>query len=144
MTVKGEYAGGLAEARAFLESLLGTYHRVAVTGRPGVGKTHVTRGLRFVSTDDLVMGRPWEEQVPLVLEAGSGDSWRLEGITVARALRHGLSPSAVLVLHGPPLRSQMTAAALRLGDQVYKWVDEARRNFNVDFYDWNVRESKRA
>jgi hypothetical protein len=145
--------GTLAEASQFLLDLTGRYDRVAVTGRCGIGKTYAIRpaiqdleerGFAVESSDDLVLGYSWDDQVKRLLAwADPKDRWLLEGVTVARALRHGLTAQAVVVFHGSPLRPKLTPAALRLGDQVYKWVAEAKKLLpNVAFYEWHVVEKK--
>jgi predicted ATPase len=146
--------GSLAEASEFLRDIVCKRHqRVAVTGRPGIGKTFALRhiidglegdGFAVESSDELVLGYSWEDQVTKLLAwADPKERWLLEGVTVARALRHGLTAQAVVTFHGSPLRPKLTPAALRLGDSVYKWVDEAKKLLpNVAFYEWHVVEKK--
>jgi len=145
--------GTLAEATTFLRDLTRRYDRLAVTGRPGIGKTFAlrpmvddleARGWAVESSDELVLKHKWADQALKLREwADARPRWLLEGVTVARALRHGLTAQAVVVFRGSPLRPLITPAALRLGDQVYKWVDEARQVLpNVAFYEWQVQERK--
>jgi predicted ATPase len=137
----------------FLRELTQRFDRVACSGRPGIGKTFAirpliddleTQGFAVESSDELVLGYSWDDQVKRLLAwADPKERWLLEGVTVARALRHGLTAQAVVTFHGNPLRPKLTPAALRLGDQVYKWVDEARSLLpNVAFYEWHVVEKK--
>lgn len=145
--------GTLAEATDFLRELARHYDRIAVTGRCGIGKTYAIRpllpeleakGWLVESSDDLVLRAKWDDQVKLLLAStDTRDKWLLEGVTVARALRHGLTAQAVVVFRGSPLRPKLSPAALRLGDQVYKWVDEGRSLLpKVAFYFWDVVERK--
>lgn len=136
--------GSIAEAREFLLAMGGT--RIAVTGRPGIGKSLVTKGLGFESTD-LFLGLSWEAQRNTVLDVGKQTAWLLEGVTVARALRHGLAPDALLWLRGTPLRAEQTAASIRLGDSVDKWVMEALPSLvaaGVYVVEWWIKEPKYA
>lgn len=146
-------SGTLAEATEFLRGLTQRHERIAVTGRPGVGKTFTMRpllpeleakGWLVESSDDLVLQAAWDDQVRLLLATtDSRERWMLEGVTVARALRHGLTADAVVVFRGSPLRPRLTPAAMRLGDQVYKWVEEAQSlRPKTAFYFWDVRERK--
>jgi predicted ATPase len=146
-------SGDLNRASIFLQELTHRYSRIAVTGRPGIGKTYAIRpaiqdleerGFAVESSDELVLGYSWDDQVKRLLAwADPKERWLLEGVTVARALRHGLTAQAVVTFHGSPLRPKLTPAALRLGDSVYKWVDEAKRILpNVTFYEWHVNERK--
>jgi len=145
--------GTLAEASEFLRGLTRSYDRIAIGGRPGIGKTYAirplvdeleARGWAVESSDELVLKHKWADQALKLREwADARPRWLLEGVTVARALRHGLTAQAVVVFRGSPLRPRITPAALRLGDQVYKWVDEARQVLpNVAFYNWDVVERK--
>jgi hypothetical protein len=145
--------GPLSEASEFIGALTTKYDRLAIGGRPGIGKTYAirpliddleARGFAVESSDDLVLGYSWDDQVKRLLAwADPKERWLLEGVTVARALRHGLTAQAVVTFHGSPLRPKLTPAALRLGDSVYKWVDEARSLLpNVTFYEWHVNERK--
>lgn len=149
----GARKGTLSEASQFLWSLAQKHERLAVAGRPGIGKTYAlrpliepleARGFAVESSDELVLGYDWGEQVDkLRAWADPKERWVLEGVTVARALRHGLTAQAVVVFHGSPLRPKLSPAALRLGDSVYKWVDEARKLLpSAAFYDWTVVERK--
>lgn len=145
--------GTLAEATEYLRSLTEKHERIAVTGRPGIGKTFAMRpllpeleakGWLVESSDDLVLQAAWDDQVRLLLATtDSRERWMLEGVTVARALRHGLTADAVVVFRGAPLRPRLTPAAMRLGDQVYKWVQEAQSlRPKTAFYFWDVKERK--
>lgn len=154
----GVLQGTLTEAAHFIRQIALSIsgkpaHRIAVTGRPGIGKTYAIRpsiplleehGFAVESSDELVLGHAWDDQVKRLLAwADPKERWLLEGVTVARALRHGLTAQAVVTFHGTPLRPKLTPAALRLGDQVYKWVDEAKKLLpNVKFYEWHVVERK--
>lgn len=137
-------SGPIAEARKLLQGW--PHARVAVTGRPGIGKSIATHGLGFTSTDTF-LGQSWESQKQRVILAGLAPTWRLEGVTVARALRHGLAPDALLWMRGTPLRSKMTLAAIRLGDSVDKWVQEALPSLvaaGCHVIEWQIKETKYA
>lgn len=139
--------GSIAEARELLAALCTAHATVAVTGRCGIGKTYVTQGLGFTSTDTLIKGRSWEAQRDAVLDAARRATWLLEGVTVARALRHGLRPQALLWLRGTPLRPQMTVAGMRLGDQIDKWVREflaSPYSIGCRVVEWQIKERKYA
>jgi len=146
-------SGTLSEASNLLKHLSERYDRIAVTGRPGIGKTFAlrplvdeleARGFAVESSDELVLKHKWDDQALKLREwADALPRWLLEGVTVARSLRYGLTAQAVVVFRGSPLRPHITPAALRLGDQVYKWVDEARQVLpNVAWHFWDVVERK--
>lgn len=132
--------GTLDDAAELLGMLLRTYARVAVTGRPGVGKSRICidAPVEYLGTDQFAeLG--WDEQADRVIAwAAERSRWLMEGVTVSRALRHGLAADAVLVLRGRTLRPGTTLKAVKLGDQVYKWVRQAQTSHPADFYFWDV------
>ena len=147
--VSEQHSGTLEEAGALLKKLLAKHNRVAVVGRPGIGKTACLRYVGkldrlLVQTDDMIRGSTWEQQRDKVLAACKGDRWVCEGITAARALRHGLEADAVLALYGSPLRAINTKQSIQLGDQVDRWVREAALTHPAAFHFWAVRHRKIA
>lgn len=128
---------GHERAAEFVRDLARAHARVAITGGPGIGKSTVmTRALTLTGPDDQVPERlwiatdvhgdlPWAEQRNVCVQVGlARPRWVMEGVTVARALRHGLPADAVVVLHGEPLRT-LPKGALLLHGRVEKWVNEA-------------------
>lgn len=129
--------GTQAQCSTYINALLSTWNKVAITGGPGLGKStvvqlalieyHLQQGVtrHEVLATDKFKAALWEEQCKLTLEWSTlYPRWVMEGITVARALRHGLDPDVVLVLHGKPHRP-LSDRARRLAKTVDKWVDEA-------------------
>jgi hypothetical protein len=139
-------AGTIAEAHALLLSLCrAPVERIAVTGRPGIGASLVTRDLHFLATDTLAPGETWEDQLRKIVAAAIEPAWRLRGVAVARALHHGLRPQALVWLRGVPLRAATSLGTIKIGDQVDRWVtdalpDLARSGCRV--IEWWVREKK--
>lgn len=151
MEVAEKHEGQLADAARFLEGVLGQCGRVAVTGRPGIGKSAVVDKLGLgwwtnaTLRTDSNKHLAWDQQPQAAIDwARSRQAWLMEGVTVARALRHGLIPDFVLVLTGVPLRPQASLQAIRLGDQVYEWVAEARSSRPLQCVYWRVQEPKRC
>jgi hypothetical protein len=122
---------------ALLRTLADTHWRVAVTGRPGVGKTHLvtdlaqTRGGAYIHLDEHLLTVPWEDQALEAVRLGSlTRSWVMEGVAVARAVRHGLDADVILHLDGTP-KATVKPGALRLGNQISKWVAEAYGKYPI-------------
>jgi hypothetical protein len=146
-----DQSGSLYSAAQYLEQLLARHPKVAVTGRPGIGKTAVVDKLGpgwwsdWTLHTDRYANLPWDEQSKAVINwASARRHWLMEGVTVARALRHGLDVDVVLMLTGMPLKSQNTIQSMRLGDSVVKWVEEARQTRPIAFHFWRVVEPKRC
>lgn len=127
------------EARALIEDVCRRYRRVVVVGRPGIGKTTLTRGLDFWETDEVLSETDdWTAQrEKVVLRMDGRTDFRCEGVTAARALRHGLTPEAVVLLTGEPMRAT-TPAADRLGVSVEKWTDEGVRATGADLFVFRI------
>jgi hypothetical protein len=125
--------GSVVDAANLLAALVRCCDRVAVTGPPGVGKSRVVRLAldasptaphTWVCTDSY-KGMDWTAQRDAVLQVGRTLSrWVLEGVTVARALRHDLPVDVALVLLGP-VAEDRSPAARRLGDSVVSWARTA-------------------
>lgn len=122
---------------ALLRMLADTHWRVAVTGRPGIGKTSLVRRLMetrngvYIFADTVVEGVDWKDQAKEVVRVGgTARSWVMEGVAVARALRHGLEADVVLHLDGKPHKAQ-SAGAVRLGNQVSGWVAEVYGKYPI-------------
>lgn len=91
------------------------FNRVAVTGRPGVGKTTavrrlqrrgITSGRTVVHCDDYT-GAGWAGQIGAVLTALDGCArFIVEGVQVPRLLSSGLDVDAVVVLSGPTTKAK--------------------------------------
>lgn len=148
-SVVSSAAGSLQDAAHKLEALCAAHRRVAVTGRPGIGKSAVldkAKGpLPPIFRTDVLKRVTWEAQVVETLEwARKHETWVMEGVTVARALRRGLEADAVLVLTGLPLVGRYSVQSMNLGDSVYKWVEEAQRTSKAEFVFWRVAEPKRC
>lgn len=150
--------GTVAELATYIVQLAAKHDRIAITGRPGIGKTYALRQVlgvlepRFVveSADELLRDngqyKPWSEQMPYLVQwAYKRPRWILEGVAAGRALRHGLPAQALLVCRGNLLRPQLSIAALRLGDQVMRWVAEIEHNpRGLAVYTFNIQERKVA
>ena len=149
-----------AQTRHLLIELAMKYHRVAVVGVPGAGKTRLCKSamsyqpppkdlgrgvveiaaplaqrVHLFHTDLVVEGTPWEtqqEQVRVLVENVVVPSI-FEGVTVARCLRHAAWFDAVVVLCNGPMEKQEPGAQ-RLGKQVATWVKQAYHQDNV--YTW--------
>jgi len=84
---------------------VGDSSRIAITGRPGVGKTTLGRrlavdlSLPLHHTDDYISGYSWDE-IPDILTKYFIDepSFILEGVAAARCLKRGLWPDVCLYL----------------------------------------------
>lgn len=100
---------------------------VAIVGAPGTGKTTLAdaigRGNDLLHTDTL-LDVPWETQRDQVIRwAGGRTQWVIEGITMARVLRHHeLTPDLVIWLRQVHL--EKTLRARQLGISVEKWLNE--------------------
>jgi energy-coupling factor transporter ATP-binding protein EcfA2 len=155
-------AMSLRELALRLVPLMKEGKKVAVTGRPGVGKSYL-RGLmlevwnpadgmlRTYCTDSLISDKtPWTDIPKLVVDWGNRHpSWFLEGVAVARAIRHGLDCSHLVTLHGPDRRTIAPYETFKrrssLGHQVYSWVVKAKTmRPDVAFIDVQVVERKFA
>lgn len=138
-------SGPIAAARETLASLCVEHARVAVTSRPGLGKSLLTKGLGFADADEHI-GQSWELQRHRLATANLAPTWRLRGVVVARALSTGLlAPSAVLWLRGLPLHPAMTLSAAKIGDNVETWVQTFLGSpfaKGCHVVEWHVREPK--
>lgn len=122
---------------------LNTYPRIAVTGGPKTGKTSLVAQLvevldpRTVIHTDRFKSLPWVDQARAVNEAAAdaGARWLMEGVTVARALRHGLPADIVIYMAGPPFETLPTHA-LSLTRKVAGWVDEVRDRYLIKEVTW--------
>lgn len=146
-----ERQGTLDEAAIFLIGLLDRSPRVAVVGRPGIGKSSVVNRIKridreIVRADDGLTSADvaawFRARVP-------ADRWLAEGVGIARAIHAGaLVPDAVLWLVGPPVRTQLALREIGLGDAVDRWVRDAvaaahgRAPWAYNVTRWRVAERK--
>lgn len=85
--------------------ILSTYPRIAIVGGPKTGKSTLSGmsdGRVVIHTDDF-RDIPWAD-VPIAVNRAvmaSGGRYIVEGVQVARALRKGLAPDAVVFLDVP-------------------------------------------
>lgn len=110
--------------------------RVLIAGGPGTGKTTLADAIAqplTVHTDDL-LDVPWSEQRGAVTAWAAANrdaaAWLIEGVTIARCLRHGelLDQGPTLVLYLTTVRRTLSPAARRLGESVDRWMDMAAEN----------------
>jgi hypothetical protein len=94
----------MSTAPHWFRDFISMHDRVAIVGGPRSGKTTLAASVTdrpVFGTDDL-MALPWEDVPRAVIEKAEtlGSRWVIEGVQVARSLRKGLCPDAVLVLRG--------------------------------------------
>ena len=136
MPLVADMSGSADEARELIEHLTidrpvagpyRTYPRLAVVGPSKVGKTWATEGLGFWETDETITMAQfardrWTKQRELVHSAlAPRDEWRAEGITLVRALRHGLKCDAIVWLRGNPY-VPVKPKAQDLSDMADRWM----------------------
>lgn len=121
--------------------LLARYDRIAVAGVPRAGKTTLVADVAdrpVFHTDDLIGVVEWADQPEHVnrLLAPLG-RWVVEGVQVARSLRKGLLPDAVVVLMRPKVPVSKGQAAL--GKAVTLWLRDWRdAGHGIVEYAWDL------
>lgn len=122
---------------ATFEDILREFPRVAIAGGPRVGKTTIASRVsdRMVFGTDEFREFPWEE-VPhrVIAKASVYDSFLVEGVQVARALRKGLRADAVVHM-GIPKVADMLPGQLSMAKGVETVLREWRSsNPNFPFF----------
>lgn len=115
--------------------------RLAVTGRPRVGKTTFAKtlsertGLPVVHADDFVdMGLPWEELPEYAIKCLPADCI-VEGVLVARMLgREGFDPAVVYYCRNGdvPLLPEHVSLARLVKRKCMEWEEETGRAILVE------------
>lgn len=113
---------------AWFAAILAQHKRVAISGGPRAGKSTLAATVTdrpVLSTDEFVTV-PWDSVPRAVLNraADMGDSWVIEGVQVARALRKGLKPDVVVHLNGAHGELEPGQAAMAKGafSVLTEWV----------------------
>lgn len=87
-----------------LPEILAAHRRIAIVGGPGTGKSTLASRVNdrtILHTDDTMEAK-WEHQPAITIERASRhESFALEGVQAARALRKGLQVDAIIVLETP-------------------------------------------
>lgn len=100
------------------KTILSKHKRIAIVGGPKVGKTTLAKLAtdRPVHHNDDGKHIPWEDQPAYWKAAVTGqDSFVLEGVQAARALRKGLEVDAVIELTKPHVELSKGQAAMHKG-----------------------------
>jgi energy-coupling factor transporter ATP-binding protein EcfA2 len=138
MKFQGRLKLYIPQARKALTELSLQYKRLAITGPPGAGKTTCTRHMPTVWQTDTLFhkGIPWDDQPAALLEQVKGKEWWLiEGVTVARTLRHGLNAQAVVHMTSDYQEEEPPPGRVRLAKSVERWMDEARDKHPAHLYE---------
>jgi hypothetical protein len=114
---------------AVMEGVVAIYERIAIVAPPKHGKTTLAKALkeRYESLNvihcDEYISHSWTEQ-PLVIieEVAKHKEWLIEGVQVARAMRKGLRPDAVVVLEKQ--LQKHTPKQAQLARNVMSWMEQ--------------------
>lgn len=104
--------------QAQFNEILRNHKRVAIVGGPKTGKTTISNTVtdRPVHHNDDGMHIPWENQPAYwMAQVHKQDSFVIEGVQAARALRKGLQVDAVIELNQPFIPLNKGQAAMSKG-----------------------------
>jgi hypothetical protein len=103
-----------------LADILRTHRRIAIVGGPRTGKSTLAAQVRdrpVIATDDT-KDHPWEDQPEIAKRRVEGhESFCLEGVQAARALRKGLEVDAIIVLTEPKEARSKGQRAMAAGQE---------------------------
>lgn len=118
-----------------LADCLTRYKRIAICGAPETGKTTLTQHVvdRLVIRTDDFKGLPWGDQPRAVIEACSSfDSFVVEGIQVARALRKKLEVDVLIWLMR--VYGQQTERQATMGRSLITILESCRDELSIPIF----------